>query len=163
MNSHSELHARLHFLARVVQRGCRHLQTTDQRLFKIPFTPERAQRLAEDAELAERVDAFVSRFGRLQDTLGDKLLPALLQALGEQTGPAVDNLDRAERLGWLGSSDDRAAVRRLRNQMTHEYIEDPAILASALQAGHEHVPMLVHTTTAMRAEIKKRGWVEDDN
>jgi hypothetical protein len=29
-------------------------------------------------------DAFVARFGRLQDTLGDKLLPALLKVLDGQ-------------------------------------------------------------------------------
>ena len=32
-----------------------------------------------DIDLAERVDAFVARFGRLQDTAADKLLPELLR------------------------------------------------------------------------------------
>lgn len=40
-------------------------------------------------------------FWRLQDTIGDKLIPALLRALGEPQGAVIDNLDRAERLGWL--------------------------------------------------------------
>ena len=31
-------------------------------------------------------------------------------------------------------------MRRLRNQMVHEYVDDPVILASALQAGHRFVP-----------------------
>jgi hypothetical protein len=48
--------------------------------------------------------AFVSRFGRLQDTVGDKLLPALLSALAEPVGPAIDNLDKAEKLGLLESA-----------------------------------------------------------
>jgi len=38
-----------------------------------------AQDLENNIELAERVEAFVARFGRLQDTLGDKLLPTLLK------------------------------------------------------------------------------------
>lgn len=36
-------------------------------------------------------------------------------------------------------------MRRLRNQMIHDYIEDVQILASALQAGHDFVPTLIST------------------
>lgn len=84
---------RLKFLARVVRKQCRHLTTTDQRLFVSSFTTEQASRLEIDPDLAERVEAFVSRFGRLQDTVGDKLLPLLLDVLGEKTSAAIDNLD----------------------------------------------------------------------
>lgn len=42
---------------------------------------------------------------RLQDTVGDKFVPALLQALEEPIGAVVDNLDRAERLGWITFAD----------------------------------------------------------
>ncbi len=69
---------RLRFLARVVDKETRHLALTTGRLFTAPFTPERVAELEKAPDLAERVDAFVSRFGRLQDTLGDKLLPVLL-------------------------------------------------------------------------------------
>ena len=96
---------RLHFLLRVVRKESAHLNGTDERLFREPFTRDTAARLASDPELAERVDAFSTRFARLQDTLGDKLLPVLLQALGETTGAVIDNLDRAERLGLIESSD----------------------------------------------------------
>jgi hypothetical protein len=34
-------------------------------------------------------------------------------------------------------------MRRLRNQMVHEYIEDLAVLTSALRTGHAFVPTLV--------------------
>lgn len=68
--------ARLTFLARVTTRECAHLLDTDGRLFADLFTVEVAQKIAADSLLAERLDAFVSRFGRLQDTLGDKLIPA---------------------------------------------------------------------------------------
>lgn len=59
----------------MVRKECQHLVTTDQRLFGDPFTPERASQLESDPDLAERVEPFVGRFGRLQDTIGDKLLP----------------------------------------------------------------------------------------
>ena len=127
---------RLQFLARVVRKECKHLSTTDQRLFGGSFTVEQAARLEEDPDLAERVEAFVGRFGRLQDTLGDKLLPLLLAALGERLSAAIDNLDRAERLGLLKSADEWLVMRKLRNQMVHEYVEDPVVLSNALQTGH---------------------------
>lgn len=149
---------RLQYLSRVVAKEAQHLAITDQRLFDSPFTPQRAARLESDPDLAERVDAFVSRFGRLQDSIGDRLLPALLAALGEPAAAAIDNLDRAERLKLIDSADDWLATHRLRNQMIHEYVEDLTILASALQTGHGFVPVLNDTAHRLIAEIRRRGW-----
>lgn len=123
------------------------------------MTAERAGSLASDPDLAERVEAFVSRFGRLQDTLADKLLPALLAALGEPMGAQLDNLDRAERLGWIESTDAWLTLRQLRNQMVHEYIEDLTMLASALQSGHEFVASLSRTAEAMLRQLDGQGWL----
>ena len=88
-------------LLRVAGKAARHLAITTERLFTAPFMPERVAELEDTPDIAERVNAFVSRFGRLQDTLGDKLLSVLLTALGEKTSAAIDNLDRAERLGLV--------------------------------------------------------------
>ena len=148
--------ARLRFLVRVVTKEIRHLETTDQRLFPGPLTLADVAGLESSPELAERVEAFVGRFGRLQDTCGDKLLPALLQWLGERSGAAIDNLDRAERFGWVESADGWLAMRRLRNQMVHEYIEEAAVLRDALNAGHEYVPQLVRAARMMVAEVEAR-------
>ena len=150
---------RLQFLNRVVTREAQYLQQTNQRLFTAVFTPALITHLADQPEWAERVEAFVGRFGRLQDTLGDKLLPALLAALGERVATAADNLDRAERLQWVASADEWFAMRALRNQMVHEYVEDPVVLMGALQAGHAFVPILLRTAQALHAEMQDRGWV----
>ena len=151
--------ARLRFLLRVVQKECRYLQETDRRLFAVPFSPDLVARLPEDPDLAERVEAFVGRFARLQDTLGDKLLPLVLNALGERTGAPIDNLDRAERLGLIESCDDWFTMRNLRNQMVHEYVEDPVLFTDALKQGHEFVSQLTGTQEKISAELAKRGWL----
>lgn len=158
-----ELFERLRFLIRVTDRERQHLVATTERLFDRPFTPARAQGLADDIDLAERVDAFVTRFGRLQDTLGDKLLPALLQALGERPGAVIDNLDRAERLGLLPSAEQWLAVRKLRNQMVHEYVEDMALLADALEQGHRFVSVLAAVQERLAAEVRRREQARSDN
>lgn len=128
---------------------------TDGRLFGNLFTIEVAQQIESDPILAERLDAFVSRFGRLQDTVGDKLLPALLLALAERSGPAIDNLDKAEKLGFIESADTWMELRRLRNQMVHEYIEDLVVLTNALSSGHAFVPVLVTAAKRLVAEAQR--------
>lgn len=150
---------RLAFLVRVVNGERRNLKATDERLFAEPFTAQKAGLLEEDSELAERVDAFVARFSRLQDTLGDKLLPALLAAVGEERRTLVDRLDVAEKLGWIESSEEWMAIRKLRNRMVHEYIEDAEVLALALQTGHARVLTLLNAADRMLAEVRERDWL----
>lgn len=147
---------RLLFLSRVVEREAVYLAETDGRLFDVPMTLERALTLPQHGLLAERVDAFVARFARLQDTLGDKLLPALLRWLGERPGPFIDNLQAAERLGWVGDAAAWFTLRRLRNQMVHEYVEDPGLFVDAINAAHDGVPALLATAAALRDEVARR-------
>ena len=97
--------ARLQHLVYAVERESAYLRQTDASLFAQPFDAARAAGLPTQQALSEQVDAFAMRFGRLQDTLGDKLIPALLLREQEALGSALDNLDRAERLGWLDSAD----------------------------------------------------------
>lgn len=156
MNVMPEQVERLQFLVRVVEREIKHLQMTDDRLFAEPLTLEQFAGLDEDQALSERIEAFVSRFGRLQDTLGDKLLPRLLQLVQEKATSMVDNLDRAERLGWIVSADQWLVARKLRNQMVHEYIEDLNVLLDALQAGHILVADIVEAGQRMLAEVQYR-------
>ena len=146
---------RLHFLVRVTHKESHYLQETDARLFAEPMTVESLQTLESDPVLAERLDAFVSRFGRLQDNLGDKMLPQLLDAMAEKTGAAIENLDRAEKLGWIDSVDVWLEMRKLRNLMVHEYIEDMSILISALSMGHKFVPVLIQTAERFANQIAK--------
>jgi len=79
------------------------MRLTNQQIQFISHVAHQVALLETDVELAERVEAFVGRFGRLQDNLGDKLLPLLLLALGEKATSAIDNFDLAERLGFLKS------------------------------------------------------------
>jgi len=134
---------------------------TDSRLFSEPLAIPRAQRLLVDPDLAERVEAFVRRFARLRDTLGDKLLPSVLGALGEKAAATIDNLDLGERLGFIDSVDDWLAMRALRNQMVHEYVEELTILTSALQSAHRFVPSLLAAVDAIEQEAVRRFWFEN--
>lgn len=144
---------RLWALARVVRREAEYLAQTDGRLFAQTLDADQIKTLQTAPEVAERVDAFVARFGRLQDTLADKLLPGLLRQLAEPVRSAVENLDRAEKLGLLDSADEWLETRRLRNRMIHEYVEDPAELARGLMAGHARVPLLLRAAQTLCARV----------
>lgn len=151
---------RLQFLTRVIRKEIKHLEYSSRRVFTEAFSTERARALATDQEQAERVEAYTSRFCRLQDTLGDKLLPAWLQAVGERAGAAIDNLDKAEKLGLMSSSDQWMAIRQTRNQMIHEYMESPEVLADALMAAHQYESEMIRFAHNVMEDLARRQIIE---
>ncbi len=62
----------------------------------------------------------------------DKLLPRLLAAAGEAIASAIDNLNRADRLGLVERPEEWIALRQLRNRLVHEYMDDAEEFASVL-------------------------------
>jgi len=157
---HQNKRERLNFLCRVVKKEIQHLQYSAEKVFKGGFNEERARQIANDEELAEQVEAFTSRFCRLQDTIGDKLLPTWLDMLGEKKGVAIDNLDKAERIGVLPSVEQWLELRQLRNQMIHEYIEDLTILADALQTAYQHLGFIVGVAELIISDLSNRKGVD---
>lgn len=98
----------------------------------------------------DRLESFVGKFSRMQDTLMDKLLPAFLLSVGERTGTALDNLHLAQKLGFVSDPDAWLAMRLLRNRLVHEYVDDLAELAAALQRARELTRELSATHAAIR-------------
>jgi hypothetical protein len=157
----AEEQARLLFLLETAEREGHHLTTTCQRLFSKPIDTAWVHALDSDPEESERLDAFVARFGRLQDTLGNRLIPALLRQLLEASGSALDNLNRMEALGVLSSVDQWIEARNLRNRMIHEYMRDAEEFARVLCRARELVPLLTNTYNAIRSYAAARLESED--
>lgn len=127
------------------------LLTTAERLFHETPATAVAAAAGRDPVIAERIEAFVARFSRLQDMLGDTLLPLVLRMSGEDPQPMIGNLDRAERYGWLASADGWLRVRKLRNRMVHEYVTSASDLATALEDIHGAVPSLCELLAKLQA------------
>lgn len=144
-----EMQERLRFLCRVVAKEIKHLNYASSQVFGGQLTYESVEVLDANPDLAMRVEAFTSRFCRLQDTLGDKLLPALLKALGEPDRALLINLEKAEKYGWLESSEHWIALRQLRNQMIHEYIENAQTLYDALTSAQANLNTLERFATRL--------------
>ena len=142
-------------LIRVTAKEARYLERTAERLRSLDIDVLWVDSLENNDEYSEMLDAFVSRYGRLQDTLGDKLLPAILRANLEKTGSQLDNLLRAEKLGWIESTQSWVELRELRNRLVHEYIESADDLLDALHQALQGAHILVETQLHFAAYARK--------
>jgi hypothetical protein len=86
-----------------------------------------------DAQVAI-VDQFVGRFAKLQDAIGTKLLPMVLELTKEQgeLEAYLDKLNRLEKIGALPSVDEWLELREMRNAFAHDYPEDSELQAAIL-------------------------------
>lgn len=140
----------------VAAKQAAHLEWSRQRLFQDKIDARWVAALAERPELAERLEAFVSRYGRLKDTLADKLLPRWLLALAEKPGSQIEVLNRAERLGVIEDVASWLEARQLRNRLVHEYITDSDTFAKDLQLAEAYSRMLVATLRRLRDDARTR-------
>jgi hypothetical protein len=76
--------------------------------------------------------------------------PEYLRAVGERTGTAIDNLNRAEQLGLVRNADAWIAMRRLGNRLVHEYIDDAMSMVQALHEARAFVDDLHGTRVAFQ-------------
>ena len=129
-----------------------HLQYTQRTLFAQTIDANWVQQLEVRPELAEKVDAFVSRFGRLQDQIGEKLIPRFAALLGESPKSMLDVLAYAEKMQWIDSAEAFIGARKLRNLLVHEYMTDVELFLQALLAAREASEMLFSAVVAIEAE-----------
>lgn len=144
-------------LIRITQKEAMYLVRTAERIKQQSPDIDWVGSLEHNDDRSEMLDAFVLRYGRLQDTLGDKLLPQLLRANLEKTGTQLDNLLRAEKLGWIESAQAWIELRELRNRLIHEYMESTEDLLEALIAALQGVQVLVDVRSRMA--IRAQGLV----
>lgn len=99
---------------------------------KKPFTATRLSELT-DVELAI-FDQFIVRFSKLQDAMGAKLLPAVIELTHEEgeLNTFIDKLNRLEKIGALDSVEQWLKLREMRNQFAHDYPDDPEIQSALL-------------------------------
>jgi hypothetical protein len=109
-------------------------------------------------EQVRTLDQLLFRFGKLQDAIGTRLLPAILRSVQEwrDDEPFLDKLNRAEKLGVLPSVDRWQLLRELRNQTAHEYPDQPETARANLRLLVANVPVLeeAHRQMVVWAETR---------
>lgn len=76
------------------------------------------------------MELMMSRFSKLQDTIGAKLFPLILQFVqqNEKSDSFLDMLHRLEKLEILHSATWWLKIRELRNHLVHDYPENPQLM-----------------------------------
>ena len=88
-----------------------------------------------DNELRRSLDQAAYRFVKLQDSLGEKVLPGVLSLTLDPLPPEVpfaEKLQRLERLGVLDLVETWRLLREVRNALAQDYPENPALQAAAV-------------------------------
>jgi hypothetical protein len=90
-----------------------------------PLTSHSFQTLS-DSQI-QVIDQFILRFSKLQDAMGHRLFPALLQYLGEsfEERPMIDKLNHLEKFGFIEKAEQWLELRNIRNKFSLDYPDNP--------------------------------------
>lgn len=115
-----------------------------------------ALRDMEDTELAV-LDQFSTRFSKLQDAMGAKLFPAVLELTKEQGefSAFLDKLYRLEKIGAISSAEHWLLLREMRNEFSHDYPDDPAIQSAILNKAYHLADDLLSVLNQIEAFAAK--------
>lgn len=111
-----------------------HAEVLGEAAARLPQRFETADVVQVDAELRRSLDQAAYRFMKLQDSLGEKVLPGLLTLTLDPLppeAPFIQRLQRLERLGALPSVQGWRLLREVRNALAHDYPDDAALQAAA--------------------------------
>ncbi len=75
-------------------------------------------------EQQESLDSLTSKFARIADIYTQKILKSICYIYREDCKTFIDRSNFAEKLGLISDSQFLLDIRDLRNEISHEYIED---------------------------------------
>ena len=93
----------------------------------------------------EYIDQFLFRFSKLQDTIGEKLFKTILLYLEEkvENKPFIDILNRLEKLELIDSANTWKELRNDRNDLAHNYDDEPEITAEVINKIYSKKDILI--------------------
>jgi len=97
-----------------------------------PLSAPRYQSLTDDE--VEAIDQYLFRFAKLQDTLGKRVFRSLVSEYEDnaETLTFLDVLNRLEKIGLLDNVNVWKRLRDVRNEISHQYDDEPQEMAEAL-------------------------------
>lgn len=115
--------------------GCElHARTLASALDDLPVAWSAAEVGAVTDQARRTLDQVAYRFMKLQDSLGEKVLPGHLALALDPLPPDVPfarKLQRLEPLGAVPSAEGWRLLREVRNGLAHEYPEPPELQAAS--------------------------------
>ncbi len=110
----------------------------------------------ENYEATKTIDAFVLRFTKLQDHMGQKLFKAFLDKIGEYKDNMsfIDILDKLEKLNIINSTDEWLEMRNL---MTYEYSNELYNIKSEINIAISKIPTIENAIKNITDYLNQRN------
>ena len=104
------------------------------------------------------IDQLIFRFSKLQDSMGNRMFPALLENLGEDIHgmPFIDLLTTMEKLKLIDDHKQWLNLRETRNAVTHEYPFITDEIIEGLNTLSEDVILLSNTWKHLKNYSEER-------
>lgn len=84
------------------------------------------------AEKLAFLDMMTTRFSKLQDIIGSKIFPLILELLQEDAITFIDKLNKLEKLGYIDDTNWWIELREIRNKLAHDYPDDQDSISTHL-------------------------------
>ncbi|WP_324172645.1 hypothetical protein [Sulfurimonas sp.] len=122
----------------------------------IPLNKDKYLNLLDDE--VEYIDQFLFRFSKLQDSIGEKLFKTILLYLDEkiENKPFIDILNRLEKLELLDDVNVWRELRDDRNNLAHNYDDDPEETSEVINKLYSKKEMLINIYQHIKDFYNKR-------
>jgi hypothetical protein len=125
---------------------------------KMHFPLDREKYIHLEPEELSFFDQLIFRFSKLQDSMGNRLFPAILENLGEEVKgqPFIDRLVKLEELNIIPSADDWLLLQETRNLVTHEYPFVTEEVIQGLNLLNKHYQLIIEIWNQVERYINTR-------
>ncbi len=122
----------------------------------MPLNEDKYVNLTEDE--IEHIDQFLFRFSKLQDSMGEKLFKTILLLLDEsiENKAFIDILNRLEKLELLESVNVWRELRNYRNDLAHNYEDDPIETSEVINRLYDKRESLIEIYRRIKSYYEKK-------
>ena len=106
----------------------------------------------------KNIDQFLFRFSKMQDTIGEKLFRLIVGDFVEDITKMtfIDILNQLERIGILESIQEWQNLRKARNDISHQYDDEPEEMAEAINRIFAQKDILIEIFSNIKNYYKKQ-------
>jgi hypothetical protein len=150
----NELHEKIKSAISEQNRNFLHIHNALEKLK--PYLSIGAKHL-EYQDIVEHLDQMIFRFMKIQDGIGRRLIPSIVEAIEPDTSGMtfIDKLNSLEKFGLI-DPDEWNIYRKIRNDLMHDYPEEKEELLHAINEAVVIIPRLEATFMKMRTFCQEK-------
>jgi len=101
------------------------------------------------------LDILTTRFGKLQDIIGSKIFPLILNLLEEDAVAFIDKLNKLEKLVYIEDANWWIELREIRNKIAHYYPDDHDLICSHISVATIKAAELIEFWQKLKTKIAR--------